>query len=120
MKDVLGRISSAWMIASLLIMGGCATELTKAGHDVLVVTVLTASDASQYEETGTVSCRELTYMQHEAMEESCRNGLRNEAAKMGAIAVKIESTGKIDCWPAKRSDCVTMNGRAYKRKPGNT
>ena len=73
-----------FVIAPIILIFGCATQLTLEGSSVRLV-----SDASECEFVGTVSGSNSMGMSTSHDADGAMNALRNKAAAMGANAVKI-------------------------------
>lgn len=102
------------IMGSLLILSACATDISGAGKKVVIVNVLTATDAERYSEIGPLSAYE--QIEYSGDEESCLNDIRNHAAAEGADILVIESKKRSPCFLNKQQSCIEINGRAYRRK----
>lgn len=100
----------------LLALVACASvPLDEGGRRVtLLTTTPSVTDMRNLEELGTVACSKgANFGSPKKNIESCRNELRNKAAKMGADIVVVENQqlGTSLC-----ANCMTLVGTAYKKK----
>ena len=102
--------------------GRSAWRAQKNSSEVTLVNSFSATDATQFDELGPVTCQltRKSLLKH-SPEESCRNDLRIYGARMGADVVLIEENQRMACdEPKPDADCVFMKGRAYARKQSSS
>lgn len=102
------------LFLSAIAFCGCTSQLTQAGQAVRLESSITPEEKAVHDDLGDVVLSQPSEFPGD--EDNARDQLRNYAARNGADIVVIWAEGREPCELNKKTNCVFIKGRAYRKK----